>query len=202
MWPWAAPEPWLRGVSDPYDGAAGNPNHQWTVALSAQAAAGRLRSLVRGRLIGVRTRQHGASPRIVRAEVIGTGGNTEVSGSDLQRRLGLLSVPAQITTITSQTGRPAAASDIGHAAHASSAVTALVSLVHQLVAGVVPALSGTVVPAAPGQLVTVQAQRHGAWEAVARVRLDQRGAFTWPVPSAGLYRVVVRGLNGPAVRVS
>src|SRR6202012_1729980 len=50
VWQGASPEPWLVGVPDPYDGAAGDPYHRWTVTMSVAAATRRLGSLVRGRL--------------------------------------------------------------------------------------------------------------------------------------------------------
>src|SRR5207302_1038493 len=42
VWSGATPEPWLRGVSDPYDSAGGDPYHHWgydlTVAIQVQDA--------------------------------------------------------------------------------------------------------------------------------------------------------------------
>ena len=64
VWPGASPEPWLVGVPDPYDGAAGDPYHRWTVTLSVAAATRRLGSLVRGRLERIVVTRHGVSPRV------------------------------------------------------------------------------------------------------------------------------------------
>ncbi|MEA2212036.1 MAG: hypothetical protein QOF83_1984 [Solirubrobacteraceae bacterium] len=99
-WPGSSPEPWLRGVPDPYDGAGGDPYHQWGKQLSLSAAAGQLGSLLKGTLIGIKVTRHGISPRIIQAEVAGTRGTTTVSGGQLQQAFGLLATDAAFTTIT------------------------------------------------------------------------------------------------------
>ncbi|MEO9024791.1 MAG: SpoIID/LytB domain-containing protein [Solirubrobacteraceae bacterium] len=100
VWPGASPEPWLRGVSDPYDGAGGDPYHQWSEQLGLSAAARRLGRLLKGKLIGITVTQHGASPRIIQASVSGTRGTSTVSGGALQGAFGLLTTYASFTTIT------------------------------------------------------------------------------------------------------
>ena len=67
VWPGATPEPWLRGVPDPYDGAGDNPYHHWGQQMSLGAAASALGSLVKGTLIGIKVTKHGVSPRILEA---------------------------------------------------------------------------------------------------------------------------------------
>jgi stage II sporulation protein D len=99
-WPGATPEPWLRGVPDPYDGAAGNPYHSWGAQMSLAAASTKLRGFVRGSLIGIQVVHHGVSPRIIAATVVGTQGQTSVSGVQLQSAFGLDSTLAAFTTIT------------------------------------------------------------------------------------------------------
>jgi stage II sporulation protein D len=84
--PGAAPEPWLRGVPDPYDQGDG---HRWRVSMSFAAAASRLRGLVKGAFRGIEVLRRGYSPRILSAYVLGAGGNTPVSGVELEERLGL-----------------------------------------------------------------------------------------------------------------
>ena len=69
VWPGATPEPWLRGVPDPYDAAGHNPYHDWGTQMSLSAAARALGSLVKGKLIGITVTKHGASPRILQAAV-------------------------------------------------------------------------------------------------------------------------------------
>jgi len=86
--PGAAAEPWLVGVSDPYDEG---PLHRWTVTMSFASAASRLSGLVDGSFEGIEVLQRGSSPRIVSADVLGSKGRTLVSGPELAERLGLYS---------------------------------------------------------------------------------------------------------------
>jgi SpoIID/LytB domain protein len=86
-WPGSAPQPWLQAVADPYESAASS----WRVSISFASAAARLSGLVKGSLRGIEVLRRGASPRIVSAQVLGTGGDTQVSGPELEARLGLLS---------------------------------------------------------------------------------------------------------------
>jgi stage II sporulation protein D len=81
------PRPWLRSVADPYESAS--PKHRWTIRMSPVAAASRLSGLVKGRFLGIRVVHRGGSPRVVSAEVVGSGGITPVSGATLRARLGL-----------------------------------------------------------------------------------------------------------------
>ncbi|HEV3321441.1 MAG TPA: SpoIID/LytB domain-containing protein [Solirubrobacteraceae bacterium] len=82
----AAPEPWLRGVPDPYDQG---PQHSWTESMSFATAAARLRGLVKGTFRGIEVLRRGYSPRILSAYVLGSAGHTSVSGPELEERLGL-----------------------------------------------------------------------------------------------------------------
>jgi len=84
--PGAAAQPWLVGVSDPYDQG---PEHRWTVSLSFAAAAERLGGLVKGSFRGIEVLQRGSSPRILTAYVLGSAGRTLASGGELAARLGL-----------------------------------------------------------------------------------------------------------------
>ena len=84
--PGAAPEPWLRGVPDPYDQG---PQHSWSESMSFATAAARLRGLVQGAFRGIEVLRRGYSPRIVSAYVLGSAGHTQVSGPELEERLGL-----------------------------------------------------------------------------------------------------------------
>ena len=68
------PQPYLVSVDDPYDGGA--PRHRWVRQMSLGAAQRRLGSLVKGSLTRIRVIRRGTSPRVVRAQVVGTGGRT------------------------------------------------------------------------------------------------------------------------------
>ncbi len=85
-WPGSEPHPWLQGVPDPYDVG---PQFNWTVSMSFASAAVRLRGLVHGSLRGIEVLTRGLSPRILTAEVLGSAGDTPVSGDELAARLGL-----------------------------------------------------------------------------------------------------------------
>lgn len=86
--PGAAPEPWLVGVPDPYDGG---PLHHWSLTLTFPAAESSLSGLLRGRLRGIEVTRRGYSPRVLTAVLIGSRGRSEVSGAQLAERLGLYS---------------------------------------------------------------------------------------------------------------
>jgi stage II sporulation protein D len=101
--PGAAPEPWLHGVEDPYDQGS---LHSWTVSMSFPTAAARLRGLVRGSFRGIEVLRRGYSPRIVAAYVLGSASNTEVSGPELESRLGLSSTWAYFSVRTTKGTRP------------------------------------------------------------------------------------------------
>jgi stage II sporulation protein D len=84
--PGAAAQPWLVGVSDPYDQG---PAHSWKLSISFAAAAARLGALVKGSFRGIEVLERGSSPRILSAYVLGSRGRTLTSGDELAARLGL-----------------------------------------------------------------------------------------------------------------
>jgi len=94
----ARPRPWLKSVDDPYDTVS--PHHTWVLRLSLAEAQRRLGGLVRGRLRRIRVLGRGRSPRVVRAQVIGSRGRRRTTGPVLQARLGLLATWARFTVIT------------------------------------------------------------------------------------------------------
>jgi stage II sporulation protein D len=84
------PVPYLRGVDDPFEADAGSPYEHWKRKFSMRRMNSALRSIgLRGKLKNVSVTQRGTSPRIVHADLIGTGGTTTVSGPDLRDALGL-----------------------------------------------------------------------------------------------------------------
>jgi stage II sporulation protein D len=95
----ALPRTWLKGVDDPYD--AVSPRHNWGPFTFSQATVQtKLKGLVRGSFRGITVLQRGASPRIVRAEIDGTNGVTQVTGPQLRTRLGLFDTWASFTYIS------------------------------------------------------------------------------------------------------
>jgi len=91
------PIPYLRGVTDPYDGVS--PYHRWVRKYSQAGIEGALSGLVRGKLRKFVVLRRGDSPRIFRARLVGSGGNTKVSGQTLKGELGLLDAPWNIKRI-------------------------------------------------------------------------------------------------------
>ena len=82
--------PYLRGVDDPYEAEAGSPYEHWKRKFSVSRISSALRSIgLRGKLKNVLVTQRGSSPRIVRASLIGSGGQTTVNGPQLRSALGL-----------------------------------------------------------------------------------------------------------------
>jgi stage II sporulation protein D len=78
--------PYLVGVPDPYDEAC--PLHTWTLKFSGPEISSRLSAYLDGKLKQVVITKTGVSPRIISAKLIGTGGTTTVSGTDLESALG------------------------------------------------------------------------------------------------------------------
>jgi len=208
VWPGSTPEPWLRGVPDQYDGAGGDPYHHWGYDLSMSDAAAKLAGWVKGSLVGIQVTKHGASPRILTANVVGTKGTTSVTGTHLQQAFGLLTTYAAFTTITTLPGGGpvgAASADrprLPSGDAGAQAVAALIPLVRSMVAGALPALHGSVFPAAGGATVAIQEQQHGSWQTVTSVQLQRDGSYQAQLPGSGTYRVVYRGIDGPAVSIS
>jgi SpoIID/LytB domain protein len=103
--PGAAAEPWLVGVSDPYEQG---PGHSWKLSLPFAAARARLSGLVKGTFRGIEVLKRGASPRILSAYVLGSTGRTLTSGDELAARLGLQDSWAYFSVKhgTSVTGEP------------------------------------------------------------------------------------------------
>jgi stage II sporulation protein D len=192
VWLGSTPEPWLKGVPDPYDGAGGNPNHRWSYNLPMPSATARLGSLVKGTLVGITVTKHGVSPRIVSAQVIGTHGRTNVSGSQLQSAFGLLSTYATFTTISSASGVSSSSAQrvVAHGRLAAAETGFEVLAVH-----------GTVFPVRKGSIVAIQLHRRQGWRTVKRVRPGARGAYVTSLSQPGSYRPVYRGAVGPAVSV-
>jgi stage II sporulation protein D len=78
--------PYLQGVPDPYDYLC--PLHDWTLRFSGPEISAKLGGELDGRLKQVVVTKRGASPRIVTAKLIGTGGASAVSGEQLEVALG------------------------------------------------------------------------------------------------------------------
>jgi stage II sporulation protein D len=78
--------PYLTGVPDPYDYYC--PLHKWKLEFSGPEISSRLGGYLNGKLKRVVITKTGVSPRIVTAKLVGTGGTSTVSGSQLSVALG------------------------------------------------------------------------------------------------------------------
>jgi len=81
-----SPVPYLVGVPDPYDYYC--PLHKWTLDFSGPEISSRLGGYLQGKLKQVVITKTGLSPRIISAKLVGTGGTTTVTGSQLSVALG------------------------------------------------------------------------------------------------------------------
>jgi stage II sporulation protein D len=195
----AAPQPYLVGVKDPYDGVS--PRHRWQIRMSTKAMQSRLGSLVKGRFKGIKVIQHGVSPRIVWALVVGTKGSTKVRGAALKDRLGLFDTWASFNRFSGKVkpptqtappispggGVPARNADVFRVPHPPRR----------------PALVyGSVTPAPKSRAAVLQLLRaDGSWRTVRHLRLRRDGSYTVTARAPGSYRVVAGPLVGPTVVV-
>jgi stage II sporulation protein D len=181
----AGPQPWLKSVADPFDDVS--PKHRWgPIKLTRAQAGAKLAGLVKGRFRGIQVVKRGRSPRIVAADIFGTGGRTRVDGATLRARLGLLDTWAYFTSIASRKAPPTGtggspAGKAGPRARAS--------------------IAGTVLPARVGAEVQIQLRERGRWNTVASTLVRGGGNYRAAVATAGTYRVIFAGDAGPAIRV-
>jgi stage II sporulation protein D len=96
--------PYLVGVPDPYDYYC--PLHKWTLEFSGPEISSRLDAHLDGKLKQVVITKRGVSPRIVTAKLIGTGGVTTVSGSELEVALGGYDTWMTFEKVVSGSGAP------------------------------------------------------------------------------------------------
>ncbi len=182
VWLGAAPEPWLKGVRDPYDAAGGaDPYHRWAVRMTLRQAQAKLGSLVNGRLRGIRVLRRGVSPRVISAEVVGTRGATSVTGPQLQSLFGLMSTYMRFTTIS--------------ATRISRRTTPHLATQSWSLA----TLTGAVFPALRDGAVTIQVRSRRGWRTIQRVRVRAGGGYTAQVGDTGSYRVVYDEVIGPVI---
>jgi stage II sporulation protein D len=211
------PKPWLKGVDDPYDSVS--PRHNWGPYTYSQATVqAKLKGLVRGSFRGITVTQRGVSPRIVRAEVDGTGGVTQVTGPQLRTRFGLFDTWASFTYISSNAKKKSSDDDAPSNDTSSSTTPSTTSPSGgstadgadttggqaASVARVLPhtrALTGTIQPARTGRSVSIQLRTGTAWKTIGTTKLHTGGHYSAPVPASGTYRITLGDITGPAVRI-
>ncbi len=204
----AQPAPYLTSVSDPYDG--GSPRHRWTIRLSLSQAGRRLGSLVKGRLRQIEVLRRGLSPRVVRAQVVGSGGRSSVTGPQLRSKLGLYDTWARFTVITANAvrgdgntpkpgGQPGTGGATPRSVLAGAALVASAREVAQ--ARVVGKIAGRVAPAVAGDWVALERFVAGRWRAQFETPVSSGGRYSAGVGVRGLWRARFGGEPGPPVRV-
>lgn len=197
----AEPSPYLRSVDDPYDSAS--PRHRWTRQMTLRSAQRRLGRLVQGSLRQIKVLSRGRSPRVVRAQIIGSGGRTNVSGPTLRSKLGLYDTWARFTVITASAtrGDGNAPKAPGTPGTPTGGATPRLARASSLARGLAT-LSGRVDPATPGRsFVTVQRRVGAGWVTRFDVPVRASGRYAARLRVRGLYRVVYGGAAGPSVLV-
>jgi stage II sporulation protein D len=173
-------KPWLVGVPDPYD--FHSPRHRWEASFSAAALDRALRAP--GRFVRLKALQRGVSPRVVRAQVVGTSGTRTVTGPQVRAALGLndtwfTHVRVQSSVRGQRSARPASWGGGPR----------------------LTVLAGAFQPAPRARRLRVQRRGEGHWRTVATVGTSRSGRYRAELYEPGLYRVKARGVAGPAVRV-
>jgi stage II sporulation protein D len=201
----STPQPWLKGVDDPYDDVS--PRHRWgPLRFTAAQVQRRLGRLVAGTFRRIRVVQRGASPRIVRAQVVGSRGTTNVTGAQLRKAFGLNDTWAYFRTISSSTRRGGSRSgdplpgDPSTGGTTTDGLRALAVLAAAVRART-PHVSGTIAPARTGSIVRLERLTGGRWETAAEGRILAGGRYELPAPQPGEYRVRFGEDAGPGVRV-
>jgi stage II sporulation protein D len=195
------PQPWLRSVEDPFDNTS--PKHRWKpIRLTLGEAGRRLGGLVKGSFRGIRVIKRGKSPRVVSADVIGTGGRTRVSGATLRARFGLYDTWAYFTSIASREAPPPeeAPADQPPQRAAGEGTGGATPSARMTRFPTIASVAGEVLPARDGQQVKLQVRRDGAWRTLLSTRLHG-GAYRAAITQPGVYRAVFGGEAGPSVRI-
>jgi SpoIID/LytB domain protein len=171
---------WLVGVPDPYDHHS--PYHRWRRTFtpsSLDAALG-----APGRFKRVRVTRRGASPRIVRARIEGTGGSVTLSGPTIRTRLGLRDTWASFVKVSASARR-------ARSARAASW-------------GGGPArlrLVGVYEPAPRKRRLALERRAGKRWKRLRVIRTDRAGHYRVSLVRAGVYRVRRGSVASPAARL-
>ena len=181
------PKPWLKSVEDPYDNVS--PRHRWDFRFTTGQAKAKLGSLVKGSLKEIKVVQRGVSPRVVKAEVVGSEGTTAVDGPTLRREFGLYDTWAYFTIVGAE-AKADESSETG-AEPAGRAASVLRS----------GTVSGRIRPARRGTEVLVQRRTSDRWLTEVRTHVGKRGRYNARVSRGGVYRVLINGIASPSTRL-
>jgi len=184
------PLPWLKSVKDPFDDTS--PKHRWgPYRWPMRKAADKLSGYVKGSFIGIDVVSRGRSPRIVSADVVGSGGRTRVTGATLRAELELFDSWAYFSSITTGSG-PKAEVDRTALLGTEPAMRAARSTRR---------VEGRIFPAVGGATVSVQRLEGFRWATVASADTDAQGRYAYVAEQPGRYRVRFLLDTGPAVEV-
>ena len=178
----ALSKPWLVSVPDPYDNQS--PYHRWTVRFSAARLDRALGAP--GAFKRLKVTQRGESPRVVKAQVVGTTGTRTVTGPQVRTALGLRDTwftdyRVASSSVRLRSARPA-------------------SWGPRLAATRV--LAGAFQPAPKTRVLAVERRdRDGRWHRLQRTRTSRSGRYRVTLTRSGVYRVTYGAVNGPAVRL-
>jgi len=179
-------KPWLVGVPDPYD--TQSPYHRWTVRMSAAALDRALRAP--GSFKRIKVLERGVSPRVVRAEVVGTRGTRSVSGPQIRSALGLRDTWFTDYRVATSASRAAVAGRAWSRRAASWLPRPPARL-----------LAGQFQPAPRARVLGIERKAGGVWRFVERTRTSRAGRYAVTLKRPGLYRVAYGAVKGPPVRV-
>ncbi len=173
-------KPWLVGVPDPYD--TQSPYHRWQLTLSAArldralGAPGTFRRL--------KVLQRGVSPRVVRAEVIGSAGSRTVTGPQVRAALGLRDTWFTHYRVASSASRTRSARPASWGPRPPRRT-----------------LAGQFQPTPRKRVLSIERRTAGHFRVVLRAHTSRFGRYRVGLARPGVYRVRSGAVAGPLVRV-
>jgi stage II sporulation protein D len=178
----ALSKPWLVSVPDPYDNQS--PYHRWTVPFSAARLDRALGAP--GAFKRLKITQRGESPRVVKAQVVGTSGTRSVTGPQVRSALGLRDTWFTDYRVASSSVRPRSARP---ASWGPRPATTRV-------------LAGAFQPAPRAHVLRVERRdSSGRFHTIGRTRTSRAGRYRMTLTRSGVYRVTYGAVNGPSVRI-
>jgi stage II sporulation protein D len=194
------PKPWLKAVDDPFDSVS--PKHRWgPFRYTAKQVQSKLRRYLRGRFKRIRVVQRGVSPRVVRAQVVGTAGVTDVTGPQLRSAFGLFDTWAFFTSVTSKASKTKTTKKAPATTPPAGDPTGGVAPIGRAAALGASRVQGSIAPARAGRWLRVERRQGGRWVTAVDARVGRGGRYSVAVPGPGVYRVVYGTATGPDVRV-
>ena len=194
------PKPWLKSVADPYDTVS--PHHRWkSTRMTLSRATTMLGGLVKGSLRRIKVTRRGVSPRIVRADLVGSRGTTSVTGPQLRKAFGLrdtwISFRSFSTAVSTQPAPPPGGKLSGVPAIPKTTTDPATGGARTSGAGL--RIHGVIDPARAGAWASVERRTGGRWVRAVDVQLGRGGTYSTTLPGPGSYRLRYAGQAGPTV---